>query len=388
MVEYIDSSGGRPEGALGHWLTTNLVAGTRSFRCQSGFFGLGSLRDRLETLRGVEVIRLVLGSNAPEQPTVEDVRALVPLLTDGATRSLTIVRCAGSAMFHPKCIHLMGPDGVALGYVGSANATEAGFGRNIEAGVILGPGSEGALAAMAAAIDAWAARGEEGVFQIHGLDDLEPLVAQGVLVTAAARRASRAAVRTVRGGERRGGGFRIGAMWRPATAAAAEQAADEGRAEAVAEGADGYTEVVRVPHLRWCKRLPRNDAQQPSNPNSNVRGILGLSQAGFSISIGTYFRDQFFGLADWVDAGEKEECHVLFDVDFPGRAREQRVLKISHKSSREADQANISTHLHWGHDLIAWLRANSQVGNWVVLERHEDGTYSLAITEERPDWAP
>jgi hypothetical protein len=63
-------------------------------------------------------------------------------------------------------------------------------------------------------------------------------------------------------------------------------------------------------------------------------------------------------------------------------------LKVSHKPSREADQANIVTHLHWGHDLIAWLQANSQVGNWVVLERHEDGTYSLAITDQCPDWAP
>jgi hypothetical protein len=182
--------------------------------------------------------------------------------------------------------------------------------------------------------------------------------------------------------------LRVGSLWRPSTAGGPSAAADEGEAEAVAEVADDVGDVVLVPHLRWCKQLPRNDAQQPSNPNSNVRGILGLSKAGFDITASTYFRQEYFGLEEWVDAGVKEECHVTFTIDFPGRAQERRALKVSHKPSREADQANIVTHLHWGHDLIAWLQANSQVGNWVVLERHEDGTYSLAITDQCPDWAP
>ncbi len=126
----------------------------------------------------------------------------------------------------------------------------------------------------------------------------------------------------------------------------------------------------------------RPAAQQPklecARDPRPIAGRLGHHAA-------TYFREGSWSSKTWIDVGEKQECHVTFTIAFPGRDPEQRTLKVSHKPSRESAQANIVTHLHWGRDLIAWLRANSRVGNWVVIQRHEDGSYSITITEERPE---
>ncbi|QDU67313.1 phospholipase D family protein [Engelhardtia mirabilis] len=389
MAEYLDSSGGAPEQALGHWLAAALVPGVRALRLQTGFFSIGSLRDHLETLRDVEVVRLVLGSNAPEQPTVEDIRALLPLLTDPASRSLTIVSCAGPALFHPKTIHLVAPDGTARGYAGSANMTEAGLGLNIEAGVVLGPESADALAAMAAAIDSWAARNDEGVFHVRNGDDLDALLDQGVLQTAAHRRASRTASRAAGEARRRVPGLRRDRLWRPATRIAADGTGEEA-AEAVAEGTPGPTRG-RVEHLRWCKRLKRSDAQQVP-AGTNPTGKLRLAQARFPIDQQRYFREEFFGDATWAEVERRgtlyEECSVPFSVSIHGVDLGEQVLRVDHASHRVADQNNVPTVLGWGPVLGRHLREHSEVDNWVVIERHEDGTYSLAITDQRPGWAP
>jgi len=395
MVEYRDSSQGRPEDALGNWLNAKLIAGSRSFRCQSGFFSLASLRDHLEILRGVALVRLVLGSNAPEQPTAEDIRAFLPLLTAPASRSLTIVSCAGSALFHPKTIHLIGPGGNATGYVGSANMTEAGLGWNIEAGVFLGPDSAGALQAMAASIDAWAERTEGGVFQVRAEDDIASLLEQGVLVTAAARRASRAANRVVvEGARRRAPGFRPTRLWRPTTRAAAVEVGD-GPAEAVAEAAPptfGAT-VAQVPgvaveHLRWWKKLKGSDAQQVAD-GTNATGKLRLAQARFPINHKTYFRNVFFGSATWAAVERRgvlyEECSVPFQVTVHGTDLGQQVLRVDHAPHRVAEQNNVPTVLGWGPVLGRHLREHSEVDNWVAIERREDGSYSLAITGAAPE---
>lgn len=219
MVEYLDSGGGDPGKAVGPWLAQNLVPGVRAVRLQTGFFSIGSLRDHLETLRDVEVVRLVLGSNAPEQPIADDVRQLVPVVAGHDSRSLTLVRFAGSALFHPKTIHIVKEDGTALAYVGSANMTEYGLGFNAEAGIVLGPDAGDALGNIAAATDVWADRDEPGVFQVSSEDDVDDLLAKGVLQTAEQRRATRAANRRGRRAARTGGGgLQRARLWRPAAA--------------------------------------------------------------------------------------------------------------------------------------------------------------------------
>lgn len=392
MVEYRDSSSGRPEDALGNWLAVHVVPGIQAFRCQTGFFSLGALRDHLNTLRSSSVVRIVLGSNAPEQPTVEDVRALLPLMAPPARGTLTLVACGG-ALFHAKVIHIVDAHGSATGYVGSANMTEAGLGRNLEAGVILGPDSAQALARMAAAIDAWGTRAEDGVFQIRGEADLARLVEQGFLVTAAARRASRAASRSSEPTTRRGVTMRAPTLWRPSSAGAepledAELAAVAGAAATTQSPPEA---APRVDPLRWCKELKASDAQQVRD-GTNPTGKLRLAQARFATHASTYFRSEFFGSQAWASIERTgrvyEECTVRFDVTVHGASRGNQVLKIDHAAHRVADQGNVPTVLGWGRDLGAYLKEHSEVGNWVVLERRADGTFALAITDQRPEWAP
>lgn len=390
MVEYIDSAGGLPGDAVGNWLSAHLVAGLRSFRCQSGFFSLGSLRDHLELLRDVEVVRLVLGSNAPEQPTAEDIRALLPLLTDSASRSITVVRCSGAALFHPKTIHIIGPDGTAIGYVGSANMTEAGLGLNVEAGVILGPESAVALDMMAASIDSWSKRSDDGVIQVHGDSEVDCLLRLGLLVTDAERRAMRVATRVTREGRRPVPGLRRVRLWRPTTRGSVP-AVGKDVAEAALENAAATSTGAVAVDLRWCKRLKRTDAQQVPK-GTNPTGNLRLARARFPIDHRTFFRDAFFADATWapVERGGSlyEECIVPFHVRVHGADIGKHNLRIDHALHRVADQNNVPTVLGWGPELGRHLRANSEVDNWVVLERIQNSTYTLTITNERPEWAP
>ncbi len=390
MVKYLDSSESDPERALSNWIAANLVAGLRSFRCQSGFFSLASLRDHLATLRSVGTIRLVLGSNAPEQPTAEDVRALLPLLEDPSSRSLTIVRCGGNALFHPKTLHMVREDGSPVGYVGSANMTGAGLGLNVEAGVILGPESAVALDDMASSIDAWASRSEDGVFQVHSEADVDALTEQGVLVTAAVKRTSRAAGRAAHGERGHGRGLPRARLWKPAAVHGEHRRGERSTADALAEGAPPDAELTVV-HHRWCKELRRSDAQQV-RADTNPTGKLRLAKAKFAIEHQTYFREVFFGGESWAGVERRktlyEECSVPFHCTVHGVDLGEQVLRIDHAPHRVAKQNNVPTVLSWGPKLGRHLRENSEVGNWVLLERHEDGAFSLTITDDQPDWAP
>jgi hypothetical protein len=231
VVEYLDSGSGDPNKAVGRWLEDNLLPGIRAMRLQTGYFSMGSLRNHLETLRDVEVIRLILGSNAPEQPTAEDVRQLVSLIAGRDSRSLTIVQFRGSILFHPKTIHLLREDGTAVAYVGSANMTKQGLGWNAEAGVVIGPGSGGALDDIAAATDAWAGRNEEGVFRVRTAEDVDDLLARGVLQTADQRGAARAAIRRVGRTHGGRGGLRRTRLWSPATTPPAQGGGTPAEAE-------------------------------------------------------------------------------------------------------------------------------------------------------------
>jgi hypothetical protein len=390
MVEYLDSGGGDSGKAVGPWLAEHLVPGVQAVRIQTGYFSIGSLRDHLGTLCGIDFIRLVLGSNAPEQPTADDVRQLVPLISGHGSRSLTFVRFAGSALFHPKTIHLVREDGTALAYVGSANLTEYGLGFNAEAGIVLGPDAGDALDAIAAATDAWADRDEQGVFQVRGEDDVDDLLAQGVLQTAEQRRATRAANRRDWRASQGGGGLKRSRLWRP-------KAAPVGGGLQAGSGVrtSGATRKSGVGvALQWCKKLSRTDALQlpaSGGKNTHIKAELPLTKAKFkNVEPATYFRDVFFKDEVWVTStgrAQGEECTVKFAVQLGDQDIRGMALKLFHATGRK-EQNNYSTSIKWGEDISAWLRANNQHGNWVVLERFDDDTYSLAITDAKPSWAP
>jgi len=151
------------------------------------------------------------------------------------------------------------------------------------------------------------------------------------------------------------------------------------------------TRTAGVPadvELRWFKQLPKADAQQNAG---NQTGNLRLTQAGHDIDWLSFFREDFFGDADWrVDrdhAGNpKEVAFVEFDVVFHDEPLGQQVLRVAHAPHRESGQHNHATALHWD-DLNARLRQSDYTGSWVVLERLQGGSFRLRIQPDEPDEA-
>ena len=83
-----------------------------------------------------------------------------------------------------------------------------------------------------------------------------------------------------------------------------------------------------------------------------------------------------------------EACQAAFRVTWHGTDLGEQTLLVDHAPHREADQNNVATVLSWGQDLGTRLRSGNEVGNWVVLERDEQGRFALRIQAEKPDWAP
>ena len=103
----------------GKWFDENLVDGIRAFRGQFGFFRFKAIRKYSDLLRGMasagKIVNFVLGSNASDPLTYEDVRELLSLLAGGAQAHLTVVAFS-NAFFHPKVAHVMHGDGTIRGW--------------------------------------------------------------------------------------------------------------------------------------------------------------------------------------------------------------------------------------------------------------------------------
>lgn len=393
-LRYLDTSSGDLDDCLGRWLERVIVRDLRAFRCQSGYFAASAIKSQLPILAEVArdgVVRFVLGANIPDQPSAEDIKLLLPLVRDAERTSIAIVACQG-ALFHPKVIHVVDAAGRASAYIGSANLTERGCGVNVEAGILLESGepqADAALVRIADRIDAWARRSEAGIYHVRREEDVASFLATGLLIREAERQVRRAAARDM---EAREGvaKFRPAALWRPRRlrGLAGHQEGDE-------EGGDQLpTAASPVEALKWCKKLSGSDAQHPreGRERTNVTGKLRLSQAGFAIDHRTFFRQSFFRSQRWVTTSRLgkpvEECHAVFRVTWHGTDLGEQTLLVDHAAHREAGQNNVATVLSWGQDLGTRLRNSNQVGNWVVLERDEQGRFALRIQSEAPDWAP
>lgn len=197
MIRYFDTGHNGPADSLGRWLDTELVAGVRSFRGQFGFFDGAALRPFAPVLQGMVAaggtLRLVIGANTGDPPTIDDLAALLLLLGPANRTSLTVVALS-RALFHAKTMHVERADGKRFGVVSSANFTRMGLGHSVDAGLILeaATGMEGTVHQIAAAIDRWATTTERGVYQVRTLADIEMLRGRRLAVSAAARRAIRA----------------------------------------------------------------------------------------------------------------------------------------------------------------------------------------------------
>lgn len=393
-IRYLDSGRDGPGACLGQWLDTELRDGLRAFRAQFGFFDIGALRKYLPVLHSMIThggqFRLVIGANASDPPSTDDVDALLPLISAQRSASLTIVALS-NALFHPKAIHLVRQDGSPTALVGSANLTVKGLGHNVEAGLVIDCDDQTneVINDIACAIDYWSTSKDPGVYQVASEDDAARLLDLGLVVPPAIRRRLRSANRAR--GSITGRGTRS-TGWRPPMdqAVASELAEVEGAGELQGPVAEGAPEKVAIA-AQWCKRLRSSDAQQVQ-AGTNPTGKLRLAKSRFDIDQTAYFRDEFFGDQDWVQVDRQgtiyEEVHIPFYVSRHGSEPQPTTVRVDHAPHRVADQRNVPTVLGWGPELGRWLRDNDQIGNWVLLEKDLNGRYWLSIQSDRPDWAP
>lgn len=403
MLRYLDSGIGGPSECLGRWLDGEVAAGITAFRGQFGFYDGAALRGSLPALTAMAAaggtFRLVVGANGIEPPSIDDLLELLPIVAGRpGTTSVTVVALS-NALFHSKTLHLVRAAGAARGVVGSANLTSKGLGQNVEASLIVeaSAATDALLAEMARAIDFWSTSTATGVYQVRAAADVDQLAQLGLALSARTKRRLRSASRGRASAQGRGS---RPAGWRPPGAPARDQDApeleladDATQAQPTEAPAIAIAAPVGVAPVaaRWCKRLRSSDAQQVA-AGTNPTGKLRLAQAGFDIDQATYFREEFFGDAAWIEVDRNgktyEEVDVPFHVLRPGVAPTVMTLRVDHAAHREADQNNVPTVLGWGTELGVWLRANSQVDNWVVLERDVDGTYWMSFTDTKPAWAP
>lgn len=390
MIRYRDT--GAPDGVVcpGRWFDENLVQGVQSFRGQFGFFRFGALRQYGDVLHGLSAsggtVNLVIGSNVTDPLTVQDAQELVRLLAEGREAHLTVV-ALHNALFHPKVAHVVQADGTARAIVGSPNMTEQALSVHVEAWVELRSGRTSANQALndiAAAIDRWHTAAENGVYQLCTEADIERLSSQGIIIDAAARRASRA--RSAAGRASPAGRGSRRARWRPPVPA--REPVPEGEAEtptipeATVETATRTGRIV----ARWSKKLSKSDANKNAR---HIRNLLSLTKAGLIRDLG-FFRNTFFSGEAWrattIGGHASEIADVAFDVKVPGRRTRRLTLEVVHAPHRESGQHNYQTSIRWGPlgRELRGLRGSGYTGFWAVLEKHDTGEYSLTIAADEP----
>ena len=388
-LRFQDSATGDTDVCAGEWFDEHLVEGIRAFRGQFGFFRFGALAKYVPALTGVAAsggpVRLVLGSNATDPLTLEDVESVLSITRADAESSLTVVAFR-NALFHPKVAHIVRADGSAVAMVGSANLTVAALGANVEAWVELGSdtgASQSALTRIERGTDWWRSASAAGIFQVRSLADARQLHADGLLIRRGAQRRRDARGRASANGSR---GVRR-PRWRPPRGIAGEPPERESEPfEPTPAGARRGGAV-----LRWCKRLSASDALQTSG-GTNPTGKLRLGRAGHDIDQNTWFRDVLFGGQTWIavarGAKRYEEAHVPFNVQMARARPKTRTLLVDHAPHRAAGQHNVVTVLSWGTETSQWLREHSQTGNWVSIELDDRGEYWMRIRDRAPSWAP
>ena len=187
-MRYIDSGARDRAQALGSWLETAVAENSEEIRWQSGFFSSDSLALIQEPLRRFSreqlPVHALIGSN--DRATLRaDVEALVTTLGIPRQHALLGVVNFGGGYFHPKTFHVKRDDGSQASYVGSANLTGSGVSSlHVEAGVVLDT-REGdppeVLDAIAAGVDAWFHANRPGLCRVTSTNDIQQLVADGVL---------------------------------------------------------------------------------------------------------------------------------------------------------------------------------------------------------------
>jgi len=382
---YFDTGMNGPQDSLGFWLDQEIVTGIQSFRGQFGYFDGSALSPYLPILEDMinngGFLKLVIGANPGDPASKNDLESLLSLTCNSENSSITLIAYS-VGLFHPKTIHVVRENGTEVSVVSSANFTRNGLGHNIEAGLILNTSESSTQ--IAAAIDRWSNIEDDGVFQISTIDDINLLCTNGLAVSSTVRRDIR---RQQRPGPADIGRGTLPIGWRP------RNAANNAQNNQIATPPPVEEELVlptTVTH-HWAKKMARSDAQQVPE-GTNPTGKLRLGQARFPIDQSTWFRNVFFRDLNWIQSVRRgviyDEVHVPFRVSIQGAPWMPVVLKIDHADHRAANQRNVTTVLSWGHQLGTWLRNNSQVDNWVILEKDTNDQFWISFANAQPDWAP
>lgn len=405
MVRYIDTGSRDPKQALGTWLGDVLI-GARAVvevRIQSGFFGSGTLgyfEDVFDQLASSNApTRMLIGSNDGETPraALEDLLAVL-----GRRRSnlkLAVVSFQ-TGFFHPKVFHFVRADGSATAYVGSANLTASGVrSQHVEAGVILDTddGDQAAvLMQIGSSIDQWFAESRSGAYQIQSSNDLDALVARGVIGVPAPpriRRTSKSWDNGIRQFDQGHALYPLVAMPPIRTELPAVPPAESDLpASALSTGfaprtqsPDRATRREAAPVIaHWSKKLPASDAQRKNTGNQS--GAVALTQGEYvrQIDQTTYFRQDLFGSARWTDqtavTGQpKQVARVPMRVTIDGIDHGILEFQISNASNRESGQNNYTAQLHL-EPVSHLFRQTDMTGKRLEIERHDDGSFELRIS--------
>lgn len=165
-----------------------------------------------------------------------------------------------------------------------------------------------------------------------------------------------------------------------------------GGSSSTAPPAAGVAPVASGAHVtrRWFKKLGSIDAQQGTSPNWNPSNTMTLVDGGHPIDRTTYFRQQFFGGASWVNASTasgkpRESATVDMEVFVGGSSIGLHQFEVRHTPDYDAGQSNRVTELQWG-TLKTHMRSSDHTGDTVTLEKLSDGSFRLhlAPTESGP----
>lgn len=392
-MRYIDTSSRDPAHALGTWLqriAERDIDGVRGLRWRSGFFSADALGFVLPLLfrlkERAELTHLLVGSN-DGATTRADIETLI--LLSGAPRENLRIGVVNyeNAYFHPKTIHVQLSDGASVAYVGSANLTASGAASlHVEAGILLDTrdgDDPRVLNEIAEAVDWWFRVRPAGLYPVATADDLDRLVADGVInvprPVLAPRphlpaRRERSAV-TLRPLLRRAPLPPGVDVPQPAVLVATPP----GPPPITPTAAARRRQAARV--ARWEKRLTRSDAQRKST--GNQRGSITLVRARQSIDAQTYFRRDFFSSAAWTAGTTRtgatlEMAFIPFRVSVMGQDLGTLALEVTYAANREARQKNYTSLLHLG-PLAQYFVRYDVTNRRLVLERATDGSYSLTI---------
>ena len=185
-MRYLDTGSRDPADTLYAWLAQTLPDATY-FGCQTGYFsydGIFPLEAEFVNLlaRGGE-IRLVVGANESgiRRVDLEDVFDLFERVPGNSSKSLTLV-AAHDLLMHPKTYYIESADGTKHALVGSANFTNPGLSRNIEAAMALNSVTDpnAPYDEIRSAIDKWHLHRHPNASPI-ARGDLARLVSDGVI---------------------------------------------------------------------------------------------------------------------------------------------------------------------------------------------------------------